>query len=145
MIIIEVKKIEEGLVPIYENETKERLINARELHKALMCNRQYANWIREKINKYYFLKNQDFFTFNKFVKREGSNLGTRLTEYYITIDMAKELCMVENNETGRKIRRYFIETEKRYVFGDRPIFRRILGLSLNSTQIFAIDRKKCIC
>ena len=28
--------------------------------------------------------------------------------------MAKELCMVENNETGRKIRRYFIEVEKRY-------------------------------
>lgn len=35
-------------------------------------------------------------------------------EFYITIDMAKELCMVENNEIGRKIRKYFIEIEKRY-------------------------------
>ena len=32
--------------------------------------------------------------------------------YYLTIDMSKELCMVENNETGRKIRKYFIEVEK---------------------------------
>ena len=137
MITIEVKKIEEGLVPIYETETKERLINARELHKALMCNRQYANWIREKINKYYFLKNQDFFTFNKFVKREGSNLGTRLTEYYITIDMAKELCMVENNETGRKIRRYFIETEKRYreiINNPKNIFD-FMRLALNQIEL----------
>ena len=60
------------------------------------------------------MKNQDFVTFNKFVKRGENNLGTKLTEYYITIDMAKELCMVENNETGRLIRRYFIEVEKRY-------------------------------
>ena len=45
---------------------------------------------------------------------ENSNLGKKLTEYYITIDMAKELCMVENNDIGRNIRRYFIETEKRY-------------------------------
>ena len=40
--------------------------------------------------------------------------GRPINEYYITIDMAKELCMVENNEIGKKLRRYFIETEKRY-------------------------------
>ena len=37
-----------------------------------------------------------------------------MMEYYLTIDMAKELCMVENNNKGRHIRRYFIEIEKRY-------------------------------
>lgn len=49
------------------------------------------------------------------MKGDESGFGNKSTnEYYITIDMAKELCMVENNEKGRKIRRYFIETEKRY-------------------------------
>ncbi|EAM0325957.1 phage antirepressor Ant, partial [Campylobacter coli] len=39
--------------------------------------------------------------------------GRPRKEYYITLDMAKELCMVENNEKGRQARRYFIECEKR--------------------------------
>ena len=114
MIFIEFRKVEDGIESIYENDTKERLINARELHEALGSKRQFANWIRQRIDRYKFLEFQDFITFNNFVKRGKDNLGTRLTEYYITIDMAKELCMVENNETGRKIRRYFIEVEKRY-------------------------------
>ena len=40
---MELKKVEEGEIQIYENETKERLINARELHKALKNKRQFAD------------------------------------------------------------------------------------------------------
>ena len=122
-------KVEEGIVPIYENESKERLINARELHIALGNKRQFTNWIKQRIEQYQFIENQDFLTFNKFVKRGNINLGTQLTEYYLTLDMAKELCMVENNEIGRKIRKYFIETEKRY--------REIIN---NPTNIFDFMR-----
>lgn len=75
--------------------------------------RQFANWIKQRIEKYEFVENEDFLTFNIFVKRER-NLGTKVKEYYLTIDTAKELCMIENNKIGRKIRKYFIETEKRY-------------------------------
>ena len=114
MIAIELKKIEEGIIPIYENNSKEKLINARELHQKLGNKRKFADWIKQRIEKYSFLERQDFITFHKFVKRGENNLGTKLIEYYVTIDMAKELCMVENNELGRFIRRYFIETEKRY-------------------------------
>ena len=115
MIFIELKKVEEGIIPIYENETKEKLINARELHKALKNKRQFANWIKQRIEKYEFIENEEYIRFNNFVKGDDNGYGNRtLTDYYLTIDMAKELCMVENNETGRKIRRYFIEVEKRY-------------------------------
>ena len=41
-------------------------------------------------------------------------LEIKTTEYYLTIDTSKELCMIENNEKGRMIRKYFIEVEKRY-------------------------------
>ena len=112
MIIIELKKVEKGIIPIYENDTKEKLINARELHKKLNNKRQFANWIKQRIDKYKFLENQDFVKLNNFVI--VGNLKRPQIDYYLTIDMAKELCMVENNETGRKIRRYFIEVEKRY-------------------------------
>ena len=114
MITIKLKKVEEGTVPIYENESKEKLINARELHEELKNRRQFADWIKQRIERYKFVENEDFITFHNFVKRGNTNLGTRITEYYLTVDMAKELCMVENNETGRKIRKYFIEVEKRY-------------------------------
>ena len=127
---MELKKVEEGVIQIYENETKERLINARELHKALKSKRQFADWMKQRIDKYKFLKNQDFFTFHKFVKRGENNLGNKFTEYYITVDMAKELCMVENNETGRNIRRYFIEVEKRY--------RNIISAGNNTNQLINI-------
>ena len=113
MIIIELKKVEEGIISIYENETKEKLINARELHKELKNNTKFADWIKRRIEHYKFVENEDYICFLKFEKAEKyGNKSTR--EYYITVDMAKELCMVENNETGRKIRKYFIEVEKRY-------------------------------
>lgn len=111
---IELKIIERGMIPIYESESMEKMINARELHRALENKRKFSDWIKQRIEHFRFLENQDFFTFHNFVKRGENNLGSKLKEYYITIDMAKELCMVENNEKGRMIRKYFIETEKRY-------------------------------
>ena len=108
------KIIENELIPIYENEKKERTVNARELHAKLESKQEFANWIKNRIKKYGFLENQDYFTIDNFIKREGSNLGNKVKDYNLTINMAKELAMIENNQIGRKIRRYFIEVEGRY-------------------------------
>ena len=113
MINIEFKKIEEGIIPIYENESKERLINARELHRALECNTKFADWIKRRIKHYEFIENREYICFLNFEKAEKyGNKTTR--EYYLTIDMAKELCMVENNVIAKNIRHYFIDIENRY-------------------------------
>ena len=109
---MELKKIENNIVPIYENEKKDKLINARELHSALGSKRQFADWIKQRIKKYEFIENEDFLKHHNFVI--VGNLKRPQIDYYLTIDTAKEICMIENNETGRKIRKYFIETEKRY-------------------------------
>ncbi len=115
MINIELNKVEEGIIPIYENNSKEKLINARELHRELGNKRKFADWIKQRIEKYNFIENQDFIRFHNFVKGDKNGYGNKTTiEIYITIDMAKELCMIENNEKGKRIRKYFIETEKRY-------------------------------
>ena len=112
---MEFKKVEEGLVPIYENEYKEKLINARELHNILENKRQFANWIKQRIEQYEFIENKEFIRFNNFVKGDENGFGNKTTiEYYLTLDMAKELCMVENNRIGKRLRLYFIEVEKRY-------------------------------
>lgn len=107
------KVFQDGLIKVYENDRQEQLVDARELHTALNNKRQFSDWIKQRIEQYGFIENVDFATFHNFVKREGSNLGSKTTEYALTLDTAKEIAMVENNEQGRKIRRYFIEVEKK--------------------------------
>lgn len=107
------KIFQDGLIKIYENDRQEQVVNARELHTALNNKRKFSDWIKQRIEQYGFVEDVDFTTFHNFVKREGSNLGSKTTEYALTLDTAKEIAMVENNEQGRKIRRYFIEVEKK--------------------------------
>ena len=124
---MEFKKVEEGIVPIYENETKERLINARELHDILGSRRDFTNWVKDRIHKYKFIEKEDFIvTFTKI----GERKNVIRHDYYLTLDTSKEICMIENSDIGRKIRKYFIEAEKRY--------RNILNNSNNTNQLIDI-------
>lgn len=105
------KIIENELLPIYENDKKEKLVNARELHSTMRVGRDFTNWIKDRIKKYEFIQNEDYILT---LAKIGERQNVIKHEYYLTINMAKEIAMVENNEMGRKIRRYFIEIEKRY-------------------------------
>ena len=97
------------VVEIIEYDGKQA-VNARELHEKLGNKKQFANWIQLRIEQYGFVENQDFQVFNQKVK--NSNGGRSRKEYALSLDMAKELCMIENNEQGRLFRKYFIEVEK---------------------------------
>ncbi len=99
----------EEIIKITEYNGK-RAVNARELHQFLESKYQFANWIQERITKYGFVENQDYEVFKENLK--NSNGGRPQTEYALSVDMAKELSMVENNEKGRLARKYFIECEK---------------------------------
>ncbi|RTH57334.1 phage antirepressor Ant [Campylobacter jejuni] len=81
--------------------------NAREIFQFLNSEQEYANWIKNRISHYDFIENQDYIIELVYTK------GRPRKEYYVTLNMAKELCMVENNEKGRQARRYFIDCEKR--------------------------------
>jgi phage anti-repressor protein len=102
------------LIPIVEtslNGELTRTCNARDLHAFLDVKRRFASWIQERITKYDFVDNVDYI---KVFPESGKNpLGGRPEqEYHLTIEMAKELAMVENNERGKEARRYFIEQER---------------------------------
>lgn len=97
------------LIPIKE-ENGRSIVDARKLHAFLGNRRKYVDWIEQRIKKYGFVENQDFTSFHNFVKRDKGATTTK--EYAITLDMAKELCMVENNAKGREARLYFIQKEK---------------------------------
>ncbi|MFH5300123.1 antA/AntB antirepressor family protein [Campylobacter coli] len=97
-------------IQIYNDKTIGAEINsanAREIFQFLNSEQEYANWIKNRISHYNFIENQDYIIEIVYTK------GRPRKEYYVTLDMAKELCMVENNEKGRQARRYFIECEKR--------------------------------
>jgi len=87
-------------------------VNARELHGYLGVGRDFANWIKARIKKYGFVEGVDFITVSRSPVLASGNRGAS-TEYHLTLDMGKELAMVENNDQGRKARLYFIEMEKR--------------------------------
>lgn len=84
--------------------------NARDLHKFLEVGRDFSTWICKRIAEYGFVEDEDFSAITAPPIGGAGNRGAR-TEYHITLDMAKELGMVERTEQGRAIRRYFIALE----------------------------------
>lgn len=93
-----------------QNHNNQQLVDARELHLFLDVQTRFNDWIAGRIEKFGFTENQDYITFTEnSVKPQG---GRPSIDYGLTIDMAKELSMVENNDKGREARRYFIQKEK---------------------------------
>ena len=102
------KYIMNEIIKIIEKDGK-KAVNARELHAFLESKQEFANWIKGRIEKYGFIENQDYEVFDNFIKNPAG--GRPTIDYALSIDMAKELSMVENNEKGRLARKYFIECE----------------------------------
>jgi phage anti-repressor protein len=117
----------------HENETavtlpliiqnQDVLVDARLLHQKLKVKSKFADWIKNRINEYGFKVMQDFFQdFRK------STFGRKSLEYHLTLDMAKELAMLERNDIGRDIRRYFIAKEKEVRGVKYPMLPAVSGL-----------------
>ena len=85
-------------------------VNARDLHAFLEVGKVFAAWIQERIAQYGFVEHHDFSVFSDSGKNPSG--GRPAKEYAISLDMAKELAMVERNDKGKQARRYFIECEK---------------------------------
>ncbi|HDL7647610.1 TPA: antA/AntB antirepressor family protein [Yersinia enterocolitica] len=104
------------LIPVFNgtisNETT-LLCNARDLHAFLGVKKVFAAWITNRISEYEFVENQDYILLSNFGKQTSGRGGHNRKDYHLTLDTAKELAMVERNEKGRQIRRYFIECEKK--------------------------------
>ena len=98
-----------NLIPVFNGLIQNQpvqLCNARELHAFVKSKQEYATWIKNRINEYGFIQDEDYL-----VITERTN-GRPRKEYHITLDMGKELGMVERNERGRQIRQYFIRCER---------------------------------
>jgi len=100
-----------ALVAISNREVGDDLVqtaDARQLHGFLENRDAFANWIADRIRQYDFVEGVDFATY-----LANSKKGRPSKEYAVSLDMAKELAMVERNDRGKQARRYFIECERR--------------------------------
>jgi len=94
-------------------------VNARDLHAFLEVQTRFNDWMAARIEEYGFIENKDYLGFTeKSVKPQG---GRPSKEYALTLDMAKELSMVERTAKGKQAREYFIECEKRVRQIDRAL------------------------
>ena len=90
-----------------------QLVDARELHRKLKVQTKFTNWFPRRVEEYKFDEGKDYFTENQLLPKNGQKVFHRpRTEYFLTIDMAKEIAMVERTEVGKMIRNYFIEMAK---------------------------------
>ena len=89
-------------------------VNARDLHAFLEVGKDFTTWIKDRIDQYGFIQGQDFTVENFAPRNGGANRGGHnRRDYHISLDMAKELSMVERNAKGKQARQYFIECEQR--------------------------------
>lgn len=97
------------LIKINETEGK-KTVSARELHQKLEVKSQYRDWFKRMVD-YGFEENKDYTTIAQ-KKATAQGNESVYKEHFISIDMAKEICMIQRSEIGKKFRQYFIECEK---------------------------------
>ena len=104
----------------YDNDRPTVL--ARELHGYLGVKSKYADWFKN-MSTYGFTENIDFMAVSKNLENGG-----RITDHQLTVEMAKEICMLQRNEKGKQARQYFIELEKQWNTPE-AIFARALKMA----------------
>lgn len=107
-----------ALIPVFVGTMQGQsiqLCDARTLHTFMVVLRDFSNWIKSRIRKFGFVEGVDYIAVKNLSSPDLANAKSRaqkMVDYHLTLDMAKELSMVENNEKGREARRYFIACEK---------------------------------
>lgn len=101
--------IENDLVPVYETSTGEKVVYGTELYAVLEVKSRFNDWVRNRLNDCEAVENEDFEALTKNLVSGGQS-----KEYIIKLDTAKEMAMLERNEKGKQVRRYFIQIEKKY-------------------------------
>lgn len=145
-----------ALVPVFTGALQGRtvqLCDARTLHAFMAVLRNFSNWIKGRISKFGFLEGVDYLVVSRSPELASGVFGApdlahqtrggnrkELIDYHLTLDMAKELSMVENNAKGREARRYFMECEKQVLAaltahpGDRIAYAVLPSQTLSAEQ-----------
>ncbi|WAC75327.1 antA/AntB antirepressor family protein [Roseateles sp. SL47] len=90
-------------------------VNARDLYSFLEVGKDFSTWMKDRIAQYGFVEHEDYEVAHELSSPvSGSSMARpqRTVAYHISVDMAKELAMVERTEKGKQARQYFIQCER---------------------------------
>ena len=98
-------------------------VSARELHEQLHIGTRFNDWF-PRMTEYGFLEGTDFYS--KMSKTD--NGGRPSTDYEISVDMAKQICMIQRTPEGKAVRQYLIDLEKAWNTPEQ-VFARALKMA----------------
>ncbi len=111
------------------------MIDARGLHKWLRVSARFNDWFNRRVEEYGFQPGEDFYST---VSKTG---GRPRHDRFLTLDMAKELAMVERTDIGRMTRRYFIKMEQAAVPSTPSDFSRVCVVRWEDVPVFFTGSK----
>ena len=104
--------IDNEIVPVYETDKGEKIVDGRELHGVLESKQDFSTWVKKRLAECDATENTDYELLHNSVEQVS---GTKYRiDYIIKLDTAKEMAMLERNEIGKRVRKHFIEIENRY-------------------------------
>lgn len=134
----DLKVIENEIVPVYETEKGIKVVNGRELHVVLESKQDFSTWVKRRLSECDAEENEDFERLHK--KMEANN--ATMIDYIIKLDTAKEMAMLERNNKGKQVRKYFIAVEKKYKEKPKTVpMSPLEQLQLQAQAILQVNEK----
>ena len=133
-----------NLIPVNVTKSDEQFVSGRDLHQFLEINTRYNDWFK-RMCEYGFIENLDYIAITqKRVTAQGNEI--KQTDHNLSIEMAKQLCMLARNDTGREAREYFIEVEKEWNSPEKVMSRalKIANNVINEQKVLIAQQEQQI-
>ena len=116
-------------------ESDRPTVSGRELHEALEVKTAYKDWF-PRMCEYGFVEGEDY---GSFLSNRSDGLpGKPRTDHQLTIDMAKQICMIQRSDIGRRYREYFLDVERQWNSPDAIMAR---ALQFANRQLAALQQQ----
>lgn len=119
----------------------QQLVSARDLYRGLELKIRFSLWVSKNFKE--FEEGEDFTSVSRDteVKNNGGIQIRELQDYALTLDMAKQLCMMSHTELGKKYRKYFIELERKWN-DPQEVVKRGYAILQNENAKLRIENQK---
>ncbi|MBN1058507.1 phage antirepressor KilAC domain-containing protein [Clostridium botulinum] len=137
---------QDQLIPLKENENGEVIIDGRELHEFLKVQQDFSHWIKNQLELTDSIEGKT----HSLLKTSANNGGGTKIDYILTLDIAKEICMIagvaprtneETKKLSKKARRYFIQIEKAWN-SPEMVMKRALEIANKRVKTLKIENQQ---